>query len=194
MPSDPTPWTPGPRRTLAKTRILTLHEQRFDCPDDPARGGDFTVIETNDWVNIVALTDPAEDPEGPRLILVEQYRYGVAENTLELVGGVVDADEDPLAAGPRELLEETGYAGDPPRVLGVVQANPAIMTNRATTLLILNCRRIAEQRLDPHEHIAVRLARVADVPSMVARGQIANAVVVAALFHHFVNGDGAARG
>jgi 8-oxo-dGTP pyrophosphatase MutT (NUDIX family) len=177
--TGPTPWTPGPRRALAITRILTVHEQAFTCPDHPERSGDFVVIETRDWVNLIALTD---EPR-PRLILVEQFRFGTAQNTLEIPGGVVDPGEDPVSAGPRELLEETGYAGRTPRVLGTADANPAIMTNKATTLLVEGCNRIAEPAFDPHEQLVTRLVDPADVPGMVARGDISNAVVIAALFH-----------
>lgn len=188
-----TPWVAGNSRLLAKTRILELHEQAFHCPDAPERGGNFSVIRTSNWVNVVALTDPGDD-EGPRLILVEQYRFGTAENTLEIVGGVIDEGEDPIGAGPRELLEETGYAGREPVRLGSVDANPAIMNNHATTLLIEGCRLVGEQSLDPNEHIAVRLVPIGEVPSMIADGRISNAIVVAALFHYFVNGPGSSGG
>lgn len=184
-PSPLRPWLPGPRRQLARTRILTLHEQRFDCPDHPQRSGDFTVIETNDWVNVLALTDPATNAGEVHAVLVEQFRYGTAKNTIEIPGGIIDPGEDPVAAGVRELLEETGFAGASPRVIGVVDANPAIMTNRATTVLVEHCRPVASQTLDEHEHIRVLTRPLEHLPAMVARGEITNAVVVAALFHHF---------
>ena len=71
----------------------------------------------------------------------EQYRV-----TLETPGGMVDPGESFIAAGARELLEETGYAGDPAEQLGVVTPNPALQNNRCGTLLIRNARRVGPTR------------------------------------------------
>ncbi len=48
-------------------------------------------------------------PNG-QIILVKQYRYPVAQVTLEVPAGKLDKpDEDPLECAKRELSEETGY-------------------------------------------------------------------------------------
>ena len=39
--------------------------------------GDFFVIETNDWVNVLAITSDKE------IILVRQFRYGTEKYSLE---------------------------------------------------------------------------------------------------------------
>lgn len=170
-----TPWTPGPRRELARTRVLTLFEQRFECVDHPERSGEFTVIECVDWVNVAALTPQRE------LVLIEQFRFGTAENTLELPGGMIDPGEDPVAAGVRELLEETGYAGPGARRVATLDANPAILTNRVFTVLVEDAVRTAEPSLDEHEQISVRTVPLADVPAMIGRGEITHTVVIAGL-------------
>ena len=87
--------------------------------------GDFYVLDTNDWVNVIALTPDHE------IVLVRQFRYGSKEQSLEPPGGVVERGEDPLVAGLRELQEETGYVGELPELLGVVRPNAAILSNRA---------------------------------------------------------------
>ncbi|MEM7623377.1 MAG: NUDIX hydrolase [Planctomycetota bacterium] len=192
---SPTPWQPGPRRTLATTRILSVHAQQFTCTDHPSRSGEFTVLESRDWVNVLALTPgdtASSSPDGidrRHAVLVEQFRFGVARNTIEIPGGIIDPGEDPIEAGVRELLEETGYAGDAPRVLGTVDANPAILTNIATTILIENARRMTDPEPDEHEQIRVLTRPVAALPAMIANGDITNAVVVAALFHWFASSD-----
>lgn len=43
-------------------------------------------------------------------MLVNQFRYGTNDFSWEIPGGVIERGEDPVAAGMRELLEETGYA------------------------------------------------------------------------------------
>ncbi|HRP04830.1 MAG TPA: NUDIX hydrolase, partial [Opitutaceae bacterium] len=97
-------WKRGATRVLAKTRILELWGVIFS---HPARkeAGEFTVIHTLDWVNVVATT-----PDH-RMVLVRQFRYGINAPSLEIPGGIIEEGEDPIKAGLRELQEETGYVG-----------------------------------------------------------------------------------
>jgi ADP-ribose pyrophosphatase len=44
-----------------------------------------------------------------RVVLERQYRYPVGHVMTEFPAGKLDAGEDPLLCGQRELLEETGY-------------------------------------------------------------------------------------
>ncbi len=47
-------------------------------------------------------------PDG-RVLLVRLYRHAAGDFLWELVAGHIEADERPLHAGRRELMEETGY-------------------------------------------------------------------------------------
>jgi 8-oxo-dGTP pyrophosphatase MutT (NUDIX family) len=71
----------------------------------------------------------------------------------EFPAGTVDDGEEPLAAGQRELLEETGYASDEWHLLGAAPVYPALQTNRIYSFLALNARRIGGQSLDEGEVI-----------------------------------------
>ncbi len=86
---------------------LGILDVRFDWMRHPTseRVLKRLVLESVDWVNVVALTKDGLS------IMVDQYRFGIGERTLETPGGMVDAGETPLAAAQRELLEETGYGG-----------------------------------------------------------------------------------
>jgi 8-oxo-dGTP pyrophosphatase MutT (NUDIX family) len=181
------PWRTHPPVALCTTRIFTLYSRRCDSPTNPAKSGDFVYLDPADWVNVIALTSARE------VVMIEQYRHGLDEITLELPGGIVDPGEDPMAACTRELLEETGYAPPntpsvsatplPARPIGVVSANPAIMTNRVHTGLIDPVVHSGPQHLDGNEEIAVRLVPLADVPGLIRSGVIHHSLVVAA-FHH----------
>lgn len=136
----------------------------------------FSVVETSDWVNVVALTTAGE------VVLVRQYRHGSRRVALEIPGGVVDAGEDPGAAAARELREETGYAGGPPTFLGTVEPNPAILSNRCHTYLVQDCRRVGEPELDPGEDIEVATLPVAQIPAAIGDGRISHALVICAFW------------
>lgn len=55
-------------------------------------------------VAIIALQDQ-------HVLLVRQYRYAIAQETLEIPAGKIDPQEPPLDCAVRELREETGYRG-----------------------------------------------------------------------------------
>ena len=138
---------------------------------------DFIVLDASNWVNVIALT-----PDG-QMILVEQYRHGSNTVELEIPGGVMDVtDASPAAAGVRELAEETGFVGENAQIVGQVYPNPAIMSNTCFTVLLRNCRQVQALTLDQGEDLATRLVPVAQVPELVASGQIRHSLVVAALF------------
>jgi 8-oxo-dGTP pyrophosphatase MutT (NUDIX family) len=136
--------------------------------------GSYTVLHVPSWTNVVALTEDAQ------VVLVEQYRHGLDIVTLEIPGGVVEPGEEPAAAVVRELLEETGYAGEPPELLGTVHPNPAIQDNACTTWLVKNARRVADPDPDPGEHLAVHTVPRDEIPELLRSGRITHSLVVAA--------------
>jgi 8-oxo-dGTP pyrophosphatase MutT (NUDIX family) len=126
-------------------------------------------------VNVIALT-----PDH-RLVLVRQFRYGIDDFSLEIPGGVIDPGEDFLAAGVRELREESGYVGDPARLLGSVHPNPAMQSNRCHLVLVTNARRAAELDWDPDEEFAITARPVEEVYALAYAGGITHAMVLDAL-------------
>lgn len=62
----------------------------------------YHALRQADYVNVLAVTRDG------RVALVRQYRPALERFTLELPGGLRDADEDPSVSAVRELWEETG--------------------------------------------------------------------------------------
>lgn len=178
-PSSPLlPWTEGPEREIASTRIFSVTMARCTSTTRPELSFEAARLRCPDWVNVIALT------EDRRMVLIEQYRHGTAEITLEIPGGMVDPGETAEVACARELLEETGFEGEPVRVLGTVAPNPAFQANRLTIGLVLNARHVREAQGDGNEEIATRLATLDEVADLTRRGLISHALVLAA-FHLF---------
>ena len=170
-------WEVREGAVLAETKLFTLRERHSRSPSDPAKCGEFVYIDSPDWVNVVALTREEE------VVLIEQFRHGIGEITLEIPGGTIDEGEDPITAGVRELREETGYVGADATLIGTVTPNPAILNNRCHTLLVRDATRSHEPELEGTEEIHTRLAPLSEIPRLMRSGAIHHALVVAA-FHH----------
>jgi 8-oxo-dGTP pyrophosphatase MutT (NUDIX family) len=158
-----------------RRRVFTV---RSDLVRSRVTGREHTVdrLLAPDWVNAVAITEQNE------MLFVRQWRFGARTFTLELPAGLVETGEDPLAAGERELLEETGYAGPNARVIGAVLPNPAFMNNKATTIYIPKVTRVAEQQLDPMEELELVKIPVEKVERMLKDGsELATALGMVAL-------------
>jgi 8-oxo-dGTP pyrophosphatase MutT (NUDIX family) len=106
--------------------------------------GDFFVLDTNSWVNVLAVTPNKE------LVLVRQFRFGTQEFSLEPPGGVIEKGEDPIVAGLRELEEETGYVGEDATLIGTARPNAAILSNQCYFVLVENVMQTAELAFDQH--------------------------------------------
>ena len=168
------PWVTTDEEVKYTTNIFKLlsRDMKIKSEDHKAT---FSIIEAPDWINVIPLTEENE------IVLVEQYRYGIQEPTLELPGGMIDLGESPLETCKRELLEETGYAGDEFVDLGRVSSNPAMLTNYTYTYVIKNCKKVQEQKLDGNERINVHLMPLDDFLEMVNRGEVHHSLVVAAV-------------
>lgn len=171
---EPAGWTREGERTLASTRILDLRAVRF------RRSGkgdekEFVVIHSPDWVNVVALTPDRH------VVLVRQFRFGADAVCLEVPGGVIEKGEDPVAAGLRELLEETGYGGGTARLLGSVHPNPAIQDNRCHFVLVEGAIPTGPMKWDDDEDIAVSTAPLAQVVEWARTGRITHSLSLGAL-------------
>ena len=176
-PSQPAParWEILGRETRLKTRVFDVLGARYR---HPVRGTerDFVVMQSPDWVNVIALT-----PDD-RIVLVRQFRYGIDGFSLEIPGGVIDhAGEDPVAAGLRELREETGFAGGAAKLIGTVRPNPAIQSNRCHFVFVDAAVRAHDLAWDTDEEIEVTLEPVEKVLALAHSGGIFHSLVLNAL-------------
>jgi 8-oxo-dGTP pyrophosphatase MutT (NUDIX family) len=174
QPGPPQRWPRLREMPHAVTRIFEVVRAVYRHPH---RGDerDFFVIHAPDWVNVVALT-----PSG-HLVLVRQFRYGIDDFSLEIPGGMIDAGEDPVAAGLRELREETGYAGTRARLLGSIHPNPAMQSNRCHLVLVEDARPADDTEWDPDEEFEILTRPVDEVYALAAAGGITHALVLDAL-------------
>jgi ADP-ribose pyrophosphatase len=145
---------------------LPLFRVRLDTMQHPTSEQEFQrlVLEAPDWITVVAVTADR------KIVMVEQYRFGVGDLTIEPVGGIVDPGEAPLDAAKRELLEETGFGEGSWRYLGSVQANPAIHNNLCHHWLAEGVVEVQAPTPDAGEVIRVHRMSLDEVREAIAAG------------------------
>ena len=171
----PDPFVVLERKIVLETPIFDVREETSVHPKT-GKTGRYYVLDNPEWVNVVAVTEQGQ------IILVRQWRHGVAAVELELPAGLVDEGETAIEAGARELKEETGYVASQWIELGKVVPNQAYQNNTCTTVVALGCKRVADLELDEGEDIDTLIVPPGDLPKLIATGELRNAMTMCAMF------------
>jgi 8-oxo-dGTP pyrophosphatase MutT (NUDIX family) len=159
-----------------RSRIFTIRRDRARFSRDGSEH-DLQVLESTDWVNIIPITTAGD------VVLVRQFRHGIAGYTLEIPGGMVDAeDPSPLVAARREMIEESGYDSERVEPLGSIRPNPAIQNNTCHSFVAYDVEQRHVPRFDSSEETEVELVPLVEIPDLIRGGEITHALVVVA-FH-----------
>lgn len=158
-------------RTLSEQELLAappwlrVSQQQVQLPSGTVIP-DFYRIELPEFVSIFATTVSGE------LLFVRGYKHGIGSETLSPPAGLLEAGEDPLTAARRELLEETGYAGEQWQLCGahVVDANRHC--GRMHLALVRDVRPVARPRADETEVLTIALLSRDEVREALLAGEI----------------------
>lgn len=140
---------------------------------------DFYVIERPKLVHVIAITK-----EG-NFVFEKQYRYAINRTCLEICAGMVEANEMPINAAKRELLEETGYATDDWTFLGEHAVDPSNMTELSYSFLAKNVDRVSAPILEKTEEIDTVLLSEKEVLEALQNGDIVSSLMAAPLWQYF---------
>ena len=157
----------------------TLRVDECELPDGRI-ASEYYVLEYPNWVNVVAIT------EDDKVIMVRQYRHSGDIVSIEIPGGVIDGDEQPLAAAKRELLEETGYLFEDFELVSTIYPNPATSNNVTYCYLARGGKKVQEQDLDEHEDIDIEFYAIEEVKEMLLKNEIPQALHVTGLLYAFL--------
>lgn len=115
------------------------------------------------------------------VILERQFRYPLGRVFIELPAGKIDAGEDTLTTGQRELLEETGYRANHWVRLGAV--HPCIgYSNEVIHVYLAYGLHAGEHRPDEDESLEVFEQGFTETLDQIQSGAITDAKTIAALF------------
>ena len=180
-------WTEKSRNIIHDCRIFDLYQVDKTSPDgNPAS---FYLLDSPDWITVIPLITDKRGEDC--FLMVEQYRHGSDDITLEFPAGMIDPGELPKSAAGRELLEETGYTAGEIIEIGAVCPNPAFMNNISYTLIARDLELTGKQNLDEHEYIHFYLVPVTEVLKKMGTGRYSNGVMMTALgyYHRWVENN-----
>lgn len=146
------------------------------------RESEFVVLESNDWVNVIPVT------KSGNIVMIEQYRHGTDEVTLEIPGGLIEIGENSANAAMRECMEETGYHSDSePVLIGKNRPNPAFQSNTCHSFIWNDVERKYDQQLDTNELISIHEFTPKEVIDMIQNGKIDHGVILTAFLFYLLN-------
>lgn len=164
------------RQLVYEGQVVKLRVDTVKTPN--GRQTTREIVEHSECVAIIAL-----DADN-NVLLVNQFRYAVGKELLEIPAGGIEADEDPIATVRRELSEETGYLPQKVERLGGFYSAPGFSTEYLHLYLATD--------LIPHQLYAedtedIKLVRVPlhQLPSLISSGSICDAKSIAGL-HTFL--------
>src|SRR6185369_13976169 len=131
------PWQVLGSKLLISERWLQLREDRVRLGNGHEIDR-FHVIHGPDWASVLCVTEASE------VVLVRQYRHGIAKPSLELPAGVIEPNESPEESARRELLEETGFASDDWVRIQSVSTEPARHTTQAHFFYARGARQVSQ--------------------------------------------------
>lgn len=158
-------------RLLESTQVyqghfLDVRRDRVALPDGGSAHREY--IRHPGAVMVVPLLDDG------RLLMERQYRYPMGRVMLEFPAGKLDAGEDPLACGRRELLEETGYSAAEWAHAGVLH-NAIAYSDEGIHIYFARGLTRGTQRLDEGEFLELVTHTVDELDQLAAKGEVTDA-------------------
>ena len=136
------------------------------------------VIRHSGTVVVLAVDESGTEP---RVLLERQYRYAAQDYMLELPAGRIDPGEDSLAAGKRELLEETGYTARKWSKALFFYPSPGFLEETMTVYLARELRP-GPAHPEDDERIEHKLVPLSSVVRWILSGNIRDGKTIASVF------------
>ena len=175
------PWRVEAERSVFDHPLLQVETQELRADGDRREA---LVLRSADWVNVIPLLESGSQGQGPTVVFVRQWRFGRADVSLEIPGGIVEAGEDAGTAAGRELHEETGYRAGRIERLGVVEPNPAILDNVCSLWLARDLVPTGDPIGDGSEELEVVHIPLCEIPERIESGEIRHSLVVTAFYFY----------
>ncbi|CRK61393.1 hypothetical protein [Alloactinosynnema sp. L-07] len=171
MADDPAQWTVHGTRRVFASEWVTIDLDDVEIPGGP-RFEHHVIRFPRASVGAVVV-------DGDRVLLLWRHRFTTDRWGWEIPAGWADDGEDPAAAARREVLEETGYRVETITPLVVYSPMTGISDQLYRTFLATKVHLEADH--DDAEASRVEWVPVADLPALIAGGQVTDGPSLTAL-------------
>ncbi|WP_078883046.1 NUDIX domain-containing protein [Streptomyces sp. NRRL S-1314] len=177
-PEQVKPWRIHDQRDLYDNRWVKL--QLWDVEPPGMKSFEHHVVKLH-HVAVTAVLD-----ERDRVLMMWRYRFVPQQFGWELPGGIVDAGEDPADTALREVVEETGWR--PKTLEHVVTYQPMVgMVDSPHEIFVGHGAERVGEPTDQEEAGHIEWVPLADVPGLMARGELMGSGTLVALLHILAN-------
>lgn len=164
MPNEE--WPVTRREIVLQHPYVTVEFQEVHLPDGRVIP-DWPIVHTPAYVNVLAVN------EDNQALILEGYKHGLGRSSWQVVGGYLEAGEEPLAAAQRELLEETGCASDDWRHLGAFVADANRVSGVGHFFLARRARQVVAPDYDDLEAFQTRWVSLSELREALGDGRVA---------------------
>jgi ADP-ribose pyrophosphatase len=168
-------------KTVFKGRVFDVTRDRVQEPNGVTAIRE--VIRHSGSVVVLAVDDSGAEPQ---VLLERQYRYAAQAYMLELPAGRIDPGETPLAAGKRELLEETGYTAKQWKRALFFYPSPGFVSETMTVFLARGLMPGTAQPEDD-ERIEHKLVPLSQAVKLILAGKISDGKTIAGVLWYQEN-------
>ncbi|MFD0145399.1 MULTISPECIES: NUDIX domain-containing protein [unclassified Streptomyces] len=173
-PADLEPWQIHGERTLYDNRWVKL--ELVDVEPPGVERFEHHVVRLQ-HVAIAAVIDDQD-----RVLMLWRYRFVPQTFGWELPGGIVDAGESPSETALREVEEETGWR--PESLDHIVTYQPMVgMVDSPHEIFVGHGAELVGEPTDLEEAGHVAWVPLADIPELMARGELMGSGTLVALLH-----------
>lgn len=160
-------------QTVFQGGLLHVKQDRVQLPNGNIAGREY-IAHPGAVLVVPVLTNG-------HLVFERQFRYPLRKPFIELPAGKIDAHEDPLATGKRELLEETGYTASNWQYLATL--HPCIGYSDERILIYLAQELVlGEHCRDEDESLEIFTLSLQEAMDWMRRGEITDGKTMIALF------------
>ncbi len=143
----------------------------------------------------VAMVPLREGPDGPEILLLNQYRHPVGARLWEIPAGLLDPGEDPATAAQRELAEEVNLRAESWHVVADIFSSPGSTSESLRVFLARDLTPIDDSdfvREEEEASMTYTWIRLADAVQAVLNGKLHNPSAVVGILgtNTLIHGQG----